>query len=585
MRSTNIEEFLPCYKATVRFAIAIFSVSSYDQNDRKLAKKLFSSNEFDQFVRRLQSQKRRKAACFLSRLMQFKKLLPALPAVMKEEALRKHKETLSAPVGATLDLEGLRACSLSLLRGLPIIDFNTVRSCIRRSALSDKAAYYNTSGSTFQKPNKWFKSLGYRRPETFHTIYREELELKAVKNVLANMIDYPHVDTIYCENRGQLAVKAIAVPDKGKFRVITKEHGESKCLQVVQQSLHDYLRVKPEFVLIGRPVRSQDVEWLRSDPDASNEAVFISGDYESATDYISLEATEAVALALLPRVLPTPLCNAILAAVSRKTIIYPDGSEILQKRGQLMGGLLSFPFLCIINYAAFRSVFPNRRVLINGDDILFKATPQEFDTWRLAVESYSLVLNQQKTIVHRHLANINSTSFWCDQSGTTPIEVTPYSALTSWDPKAISGLETHTQLLTKKFFPFGLNRRDTRPLFGLAEHGGLGAIPTFGLSQRRLNRLKRFNLMMHTDLSMLQDKPLSSDLNALSYVNDINLVDRPVTRERYALKKSLRGAFVDTRSKLHFKSWSRLSSTGSVGIPVAGSCSSGEARRVVNAKH
>jgi len=84
--------------------------------------------------------------------------------------------------------------------------------------------------------------------------------------------------------------------------------------------------------------------------------------------------------------------------------------------GQMMGSYLSFPFLCLQNYLAFRwslhcaGVKGPVPVIINGDDILFQQPTPEFHlSWRRVVGEVGLVVEETKTSVSREYGSLNST--------------------------------------------------------------------------------------------------------------------------------------------------------------------------------
>jgi len=83
-----------------------------------------------------------------------------------------------------------------------------------------------------------------------------------------------------------------------------------------------------------------------------------------------------------------------------------------------MGQLTSFPLLCLVNYITFR--YAIRRpvpVRINGDDIVFRATPDEVSHWEHCVAKGGLTLSKGKTLKHSRAFTLNSTPFWSTLKG------------------------------------------------------------------------------------------------------------------------------------------------------------------------
>ncbi len=81
-----------------------------------------------------------------------------------------------------------------------------------------------------------------------------------------------------------------------------------------------------------------------------------------------------------------------------------------------MGHVLSFPVLCLANYLTFRWTFHKigrkaPRVLINGDDILFKCTRKEYNEWCHWTRSIGLIPSLGKNLMSQSVCQINSVLF------------------------------------------------------------------------------------------------------------------------------------------------------------------------------
>jgi hypothetical protein len=93
-----------------------------------------------------------------------------------------------------------------------------------------------------------------------------------------------------------------------------------------------------------------------------------------------------------------------------------------QRNGQLMGSILSFPILCLANLGLYLSANeislrdPETRreklkkVLVNGDDMLYVATEKAFKRHAVVGERIGLVMSPGKAYWHRRYANVNSVS-------------------------------------------------------------------------------------------------------------------------------------------------------------------------------
>lgn len=93
-----------------------------------------------------------------------------------------------------------------------------------------------------------------------------------------------------------------------------------------------------------------------------------------------------------------------------------------QLNGQLMGSVVSFPILCLMNlFAYWESIetyycekfslkkllrlFP---VLINGDDILFKCSRSFYDHWKSVIRTYGFEFSAGKNLFCENKCTINS---------------------------------------------------------------------------------------------------------------------------------------------------------------------------------
>jgi len=145
----------------------------------------------------------------------------------------------------------------------------------------------------------------------------------------------------------------------------------------------------------------------------SNGEVFCSGDYEAATDNFVPDVSLNVLLRVLDTAthIPPGVKSMALGHIACNTLVY-EGSSVLQQSGQLMGDYLSFPLLCLVNFLAFKFSVPRKVPLkINGDDIVFRATPEEVEVWSRNVVASGLTLSKGKTLIHRVFFSLNSTFF------------------------------------------------------------------------------------------------------------------------------------------------------------------------------
>jgi len=178
------------------------------------------------------------------------------------------------------------------------------------------------------------------------------------------------------------------------------------------------------------------------------EEFWCSGDYEAATDLLLRDATIACFNALSWH----PLFGIGYDSLILGRMIYPDlktlrytdsvgnfiGEKLPMFEGQLMGHVLSFPMLCVINLAVLRHsidvwvktpISKNlptvrnvmeyndrkrrgeliyRYAKVNGDDILFKCSRELFEIFKLTSKKVGFKISQGKNFLSLDSCVINS---------------------------------------------------------------------------------------------------------------------------------------------------------------------------------
>jgi len=120
------------------------------------------------------------------------------------------------------------------------------------------------------------------------------------------------------------------------------------------------------------------------------------------------------------------LYNMMLSVLAPHVVSYPKVAgvklpDVLQRNGQLMGSVLSFPVLCLANLGLYLTVrrrthqwAPYRNllgsVLVNGDDMLYIGSRAEWDTHIQLGSRIGLAMSVGKAYYHSSYANVNSTS-------------------------------------------------------------------------------------------------------------------------------------------------------------------------------
>jgi hypothetical protein len=241
-----------------------------------------------------------------------------------------------------------------------------------------------------------------------------------------------------------------------KVRAITKaESLPSWYSKMFQKHMKNYINRFWQFILTKEPLQIAHLNQLEIKHNKLSEehivlrsfTKFVSGDYSAATDNIKSSYTRKAFEHLLSSyfsytdgevdMFNTITDRNIFRSVLYETeISYPTytGIEpIIQRNGQLMGSILSFPILCLINlltYAAALAEYINigvleenhvklnladLPVLVNGDDILFKCNDEFYLIWKKWIEEAGFHLSIGKNYVHSKVLTINSQCFLYDK--------------------------------------------------------------------------------------------------------------------------------------------------------------------------
>jgi len=205
--------------------------------------------------------------------------------------------------------------------------------------------------------------------------------------------------------------KLATVSTGGKDRIVSVFSAERSFLTPLHRILYSHLSRK-EWLLRGEAEPCRFEKFLTVPGE-----VFVSGDYESASDNLNIHLSEFILDCIRSKSRYVP-DNVWVEA--RKALRAEFVSGGTQERGQLMGSLLSFPLLCITNYLALR-YFVRRSVplKINGDDIVFRCTMDEYRTWSEGVESWGLTLSIGKTLVSETFFSLNSAFFLSGSDAVT----------------------------------------------------------------------------------------------------------------------------------------------------------------------
>jgi hypothetical protein len=198
----------------------------------------------------------------------------------------------------------------------------------------------------------------------------------------------------------------------GKWRVVSSSPRVDNALRPLHTVMYNHLS-RFKWLLRGDAKPTSFKDFNRVDGE-----IFLSGDYESATDNLNSVLQRAILDELLQQStrIPEGIKEHALSLYDEPLLSYGDEPWMVrhQRRGQLMGNLTSFPLLCLVNYITFRYCTrgcPRIPVRINGDDIVFRATPDVVSRWERGVAAGGLVLSVGKTLKSPRFFTLNSALF------------------------------------------------------------------------------------------------------------------------------------------------------------------------------
>lgn len=185
---------------------------------------------------------------------------------------------------------------------------------------------------------------------------------------------------------------------------------------------------------------------------SAKDEVFVSGDYEAATDHLAASHSKLL-LRLIQkqsRFVPSSIWHVAIDSMTGRLNAVVDGVKVIadQNNGQMMGNYLSFPLLCLTNYIGVamaigvkgtKNLSREGLLKINGDDLVFRASPEDYSRWATCVKSAGFKLSVGKTLVHKRLFSINST-FFCARMEKPPKLVPVIRSSTIYDRNTMLGV-------------------------------------------------------------------------------------------------------------------------------------------------
>ena len=257
---------------------------------------------------------------------------------------------------------------------------------------------------------------------------RVEVEVGSVEHPIDDRDSTLSVDFPAAPPARPPVVQAVALSEPLKVRMITTGEVDCKCLQPLQIAMWRLLTEFPQFCLVQgakAPWSEHDnfqddtLPWIHRIEKRIQSILalpfgteWLSGDYTSATDHFPLKVSQALLKGLLKNIDHGPTRRWAEWEMSPHTIRYPKGSG-RQTSGQLMGGLLSFPLLCLLNdFLAQKAGFRPCQYLINGDDFVARGTDTQIEKWWSVVPKVGLSLSVGKNFRDPDFCTINSQLFY-----------------------------------------------------------------------------------------------------------------------------------------------------------------------------
>jgi len=201
---------------------------------------------------------------------------------------------------------------------------------------------------------------------------------------------------------------------KGKVRVVTMQSARAKRkLRPVHEAAYNHLSHQPW--LVRGDVTSDHFKTISDDMRPGES--FNSGDFEASTDNLNKDAVLAV-VEVLAEALPQHRSKVLLDTFE-KTWVDWGGEKRVIVRGSMMGNLLSFVVLCLLNKICLDRARQEvegcgplyRRALVNGDDLFFSGGNEVFDAWVRATKEVGFVINLKKTMRSTRWGDLNSTTW------------------------------------------------------------------------------------------------------------------------------------------------------------------------------
>jgi hypothetical protein len=228
--------------------------------------------------------------------------------------------------------------------------------------------------------------------------------------------------------------RVVPLKEPLKVRIITAGEKDTKVLQPFQSAMWTALGHYEEFCLTNgvkelEDYREETLPWINRIESKIQKILqeskererltgvpeyWLSGDYTAATDNFPMSCTNALIEGILSHITHQPTKDYVRWEISPHELLYPMNiGPGNQTSGQLMGSLLSFPLLCLLNVHTLRtSGFSPGSFLVNGDDVVARGTLEQIDRWRKFAPTIGLELSLGKNFIDPEFCTVNSQLFY-----------------------------------------------------------------------------------------------------------------------------------------------------------------------------
>jgi len=192
-------------------------------------------------------------------------------------------------------------------------------------------------------------------------------------------------------------------------RMITKGSVDGRCLKPLQIAMWKALQSDKKFFCTGNPDVQEGFN-LNLMRNLKDDEYYLSGDYDASTDRLHLDLSMEILEGILSQINHEPTKRWARYEFGEHQIEYPPWTNIktiTQKRGQLMGNLLSFPILCLANKIVCE-LAGLEDFLVNGDDLLAIANERQIENWRENGTNCGLLPSIGKNYVSKTFGTFNS---------------------------------------------------------------------------------------------------------------------------------------------------------------------------------